>query len=307
MAVSIARKYAPHALAVAIVIALGVVLPVAATLDNQGNECRRYYATAEKEAGEANCPALAEPAPPRNQVPDRNEWREEQDLLTQREMSEWARWTLVVSGVGVVISGLAVWLVRVNLDLQRRATKHALSAARAGWAAARITRGHSRAYVHAVGSRIIPASSNALVSALMANKGPEWKVTFKNIGQTVAKNVIVEYALSETGPQGVETFKTIDTYSALKDPKPVRISNIAPGQAPEIVVAKFPTEDDVTSVIRVLRGRVVYDDVYGTRYESAFIYWFPFPLLGRSVDALEFATRMPAFRKIGKAEPDEQT
>lgn len=91
-----------------------LLLLTIAGLDNQQQQRRAHEHASAQEYGEA-APARAIPTPPVDPRPDREEWRKEYDLQAQRDMARWAFWMVIISGVGVVITGAGVWLVRETL------------------------------------------------------------------------------------------------------------------------------------------------------------------------------------------------
>lgn len=112
------------AIGVTLALALGACLFMAG-LSYEPNEGTDNKQAAQQEQSEASI-ARATPTPPANPRPKRNEWREERDLQAQREMAQWAFWMVVVSGVGVVITGAGVWLVRETLIYTAEQSRAAL-------------------------------------------------------------------------------------------------------------------------------------------------------------------------------------
>jgi hypothetical protein len=49
----------------------------------------------------------------------RNEWRAERDLKAQTQMAEWARWTMMISGIGLVVGVAGIFFVARTLDATR--------------------------------------------------------------------------------------------------------------------------------------------------------------------------------------------
>lgn len=80
-------------------------------------------------SGQEGDPATKAVRPPqRNPHPERNEWREEEDLRAQRDMSRWAFWSLIASWVATVGSGIGIFLVWQTLRQNRGATEAANAA-----------------------------------------------------------------------------------------------------------------------------------------------------------------------------------
>lgn len=64
--------------------------------------------------------------PPQRDInPDRNEWREEQDLQAQQQMARWALAMAIVSVAGVIITAAGVFFVAETLGATREAAKFA--------------------------------------------------------------------------------------------------------------------------------------------------------------------------------------
>lgn len=98
---------------------------VGMTLQNQMRENCGYHSAPQYECAPTDYGALALiiPTPMADPKPERNEWREEQDLYAQRQMAKWAFWMLVISGAGVVVGGLGLLFLKRTLDETRAMTE----------------------------------------------------------------------------------------------------------------------------------------------------------------------------------------
>ena len=117
----------------AVYTTLAFMLLIAASLEDQHQAGDRYAGTRHEhrevqQLGEVASvsppvdPASSEdqPAPPQGD-PARDEWREEQDLLIQGRVARSSEWTVVLTGIGLILIALTLW----------EASKGARSAAKA--------------------------------------------------------------------------------------------------------------------------------------------------------------------------------
>lgn len=129
-------------------------------------------------------------APDRNQNPQREEWRNEQDLQAQWDMSRWAFWSAFAASIGVLITGVGVFYVRQTLEATRAAVEEAREGTKAANAAVQVTRDMAarelRAYVgiEITGLEFQRGANNAI--------GCKVRYTLRNFGQTPAYNVRVD-------------------------------------------------------------------------------------------------------------------
>lgn len=132
-------------------VAIGGILVFGLTLVwlvNRMNDGARLYATAQQQyesAYERSWPALVESQSRiANAQAYREEWRQEQDLEAQKEMSKWALMMFFASAVGVGVTAFGVFVVAQTLV----ATREAVSAAnRTADEAKRIGEAQVRAYM----------------------------------------------------------------------------------------------------------------------------------------------------------------
>lgn len=65
------------------------------------------------------------PTPPREPIPDRNEWRDESDLQAQWKAADWTFWSAIISIGSTIAALLGLFFVRESLRLSREANNNA--------------------------------------------------------------------------------------------------------------------------------------------------------------------------------------
>lgn len=221
-------------------------------------------------------------------------------------------WMTIIAALGLLIGGATIFLINRTVKLQRDATGHALSAAEAGWEAARATAAQSIAYVHAV-SAIVPKkreeTGSALADMIMRDHCPLY-LRLINTGQTVAKDVGISFVV-EVGKQPYRASK----FSALKNPKRIPVSTIAPQQEPPVrlipnlkqEIERLRKEEGATDDdILVLRGVILYSDVADNDYSTAFRFLFgigveKFMPFDEDEEMLDTSNGLPAFELLRSA------
>lgn len=163
-------------------------------LQNHLNEHCSYHSAPHYECGptDGGTLQLNIPSPSANEVPERQEWREEQDLYAQRQMAKWAFWMLVVTAMGVAVTGLGVWLIgrtlkstEDGLTIMRATLREAEQATDAAKGAVDVTRDIGRKQVRAYVS--LESGSYS-----MDDKALRMNLTFRNHGQSPARDVWFE-------------------------------------------------------------------------------------------------------------------
>ncbi len=105
----------------------------AAALENEKHQAEcRYRGTGQncdrtfQYVGHARIsPIGAAETPPREQHPNRDQWRSEQDLQAQWDMSRWAFWSAFAAMMSVFVTGVGVLVVKLTLDATRAAVAEA--------------------------------------------------------------------------------------------------------------------------------------------------------------------------------------
>lgn len=122
--------------------------------------------------------------PRRQPNPDRNEWRQEEDLVAQQDMAKWAWWMMLASFMSIAVAAVGVWFVKQTLDATRAAVVEAKRGSEAAQDAVEVTRATSqrqlRAYI------AIQGGSFSLVNLIEGGRGVAFHVELKNLGQTPA-------------------------------------------------------------------------------------------------------------------------
>ncbi|MBA4337554.1 MAG: hypothetical protein C0421_01765 [Hyphomonas sp.] len=190
------------------------------------------------------------------------------DLHAQQDMSTWALSLLWASGIGIVISGLGIYLLWQTL----KDTQTALSQTAAATDAAKVANAiaekmgqrQTRAYVFAV---------DFLIDAIEAGKPVTITFLVKNFGQSPASKVWHKYALS-ISDVNMKIRKFTD-----KAVESDAVFSLPPGHQFE---TQFKTEHPLKPIemegllsgeLRlVLRGFVTYKDIFGKRRYSTFMY-----------------------------------
>lgn len=250
---------------------------------------------------------MPEPIPQPETAEARKEAREEADLAAQTRMAVAAENAFNISIVSafllaaaVAFAGLAWLAAKASADadnealeltrtqlkearedaaalaeLQNTQIETAVDAAKAAWAnektAREIGQKRASAYVHAVSMTFRPPKLSQ--SATLLEQVESLTINFENIGQTVAKNVIVLYKIKVGAATGMWSYQEPD------DTTPSRISNIAPNQKTGAIstitipentfVDSYPEEEQMVFVT----GSVRYSDVFGQRYRTTFKFW----------------------------------
>lgn len=104
-----------------------VALFLIAGLSNHQDNCQRRYQTAQEHSANAHYCVLGFAfraplqAPPRNEDPKRDEWRQERDLEAQWATANWTLGTFITSILGLIVAGAGVYYVSRTLHLQYEA------------------------------------------------------------------------------------------------------------------------------------------------------------------------------------------
>ena len=293
----------------AIICALGFLAKASQTwvsYQQQVYACSRAEAWAANEISEAEKRLLLR-LPPCTPLPDpnpeRDQWRNEQDLNAQRQM---AGWTAVMGGVGVLGIGLsAIGIILLYRTL--RATQEGLDAARdAARATREVGQGQSKAYLEVTGGRYqsMPTQSKNGLAAVA-------KYVFldiANYGSSVATDVSIRYRV-EIG----NSFDTSDYIALGPRYTTQKLSSIPPNtnslsralgksiadqvqEAAESNSGQTTTLKAVKSVLVV--GEIRYLDIFGNRYRSHFqIAGSPFQAMS-DFQFVNFNARVPMFEEI---------
>lgn len=287
----------------------------------QESEEQTHRGTNEEEAAANNFPVplpvvVIEPeetAVASQRAKEETTQREKEDLIAQqgmdsatRRMANFALWQTILIAIGTVALIYTLWLTR----------KAAGSAQAAVDVTREIGQKQAMAYVHVV-QAFIPKRATKDAPTLASISGKERarvEIQLENIGATIAKNVKVRFEVFDETLKDAK-FREID-YSN-EEP----LSNIAPKQKPvSSIISDLPkvikeTEASQTSEaglsLRILRGEVVYDDVFDNTFRSAFMCMIFFSK--NIINGLEedspcplFGTDCPAFEQIQAAKDQDR-
>ena len=99
---------------------------------------------------------IVEPPPISN--PKRDEWRQEQDLLAQRQMADWAKFAVLVAIASVFVTAVGVVFVALTLKATRDAVRETAKATRATERAVdiQVRIEHPLLFVESIGLRMDP-------------------------------------------------------------------------------------------------------------------------------------------------------
>ena len=136
----------PLVLVIGLLIVYGII-----ALHNQYCESGGRYNCAQEQAANSLDRLIVIETPPAVPDPDRDEWRDEQDLQAQRSMAVWARWMALFSLAAVFVTAAGVWFVRDTLvatrEMVREAQRGTAAANRAADETRRIGEAQVRAYL----------------------------------------------------------------------------------------------------------------------------------------------------------------
>jgi hypothetical protein len=247
---------------------------------------------------------------------DRKEAREEADLAAQERMAAAASSTVYIGALTLFLLSLTVFYAHKAWKAAAQANGAAADGAKAAWAseksAREIGQKQSMAYVHGT-KFFVPArlelDNDEIVNA-MTNYAARLKMTLSNVGQTIAKEVYVEFELCD------ETASESSKFRELRNPVIVPIANIAPGQNPEIELLRDlrnafldsdKSDDRHRFGFRTLRGMIIYDDVFNNTYRTAFLVatFFDTDIRTAPKEEIEYhalAANLPAYELIYSAE-----
>ena len=163
------------------VIGIVVLALVALALFNQHQQAERAYSAASSQynASKTDAPIDSGTLPQQNDPKAyREEWRSEQDLRAQREMAEWAKWMLVATCFGSIVTVIGIVFVAQTLQANRAA----VNVAERNIEIAKNTASQQlRAYMSYVEGNAVQEHSHSYT----------WQLVFQNCGQTPAQNVVI--------------------------------------------------------------------------------------------------------------------
>ena len=147
-------------------------------------DCSRIY----EYVGHAIIPPIANVVtPPRNQKPERDQWRSEQDLRAQWEMARFTLWAAFAAWAGVFVTIVGIFYVRQTLEANRAAVKEAEKASA-------ITRESGQAQVRAY----VSVSDFSL--SITEERRPIVEFNYMNTGQSPARFIEINVRIVVTQP-----------------------------------------------------------------------------------------------------------
>jgi hypothetical protein len=236
-------------------------------------------------------PVVSLKTPPRKPEAetDRDEWREEQDLLAQWEQAYWAKIAAWIALLAAAITGVGVIFVKRTLDATRDAVVEAAKASEAGLIASEAAKLAAEASVAAERARFFividdynidsvlyeirkKGQASLVISIVGPDTPPAVKYRFRNYGKTPA--IIKEISLGMIlASDPVDPVYSVQIQS-------FRENMIAGGDATEAVEFSYrsPLDTDQATALDKMEarlwffGRVDYDDVFGASHTHRFYF-----------------------------------
>lgn len=201
-------------------------------------------------------PAEPVSAPPPEPDPNRNEWREEEDLQAQRDMAEWAAWAVIVGIGSMMLTALGVFLVWQTLKETRKATAAAIEAAEA---LPKLERAHLFMRNRGLHWTSKPKSSIRIA---------KWNYDFFNYGKTPAiiKGLSVGLICSEEIPDNSDSAAVDLGFEWVLESREESDTKNADLEVDEIEFAAIRAR---TKFIW-LCGVVSYEDIFGDEHTTRF-------------------------------------
>jgi len=214
-------------------------------------DCSRIY----EYVGHAIIPPIASViTPPRNQKPERDQWRSEQDLKAQWEMARFTLWAAFAAWAGVFVTIVGIFYIRQTLEANRAA----VSTAEIAVAVTRETAERQlRAYVHVEKADIF--------GKIDSDEAPRFQIRFKNYGLTPAHRVSHTCGIT----------LVFGGKPTLKKPEVFKYSDLGPSQGrfttlyTSDVVWPLMTPGLDGSGTLYLIGEIAYSDVFQMREGSS--------------------------------------
>ncbi|MFN3659417.1 MAG: hypothetical protein ACK4UO_19400 [Pseudolabrys sp.] len=200
-------------------------------------------------------------SPPRQQKPERGEWRSEQDLQAQWDMARWAFWSAFAALIGICVTGVGVIFVKQTLDATRQAVAEAAKgndAARRAANAAIAAVHTERAWMMADGGTF-GETENTEIDGVRHRKAFRIQARWQNSGRSPALRAGLSIAFRLLNPdEPIPTFSVADY--------PSRVTTIGPGRRVMTNSMGFGAADYELFLRKKKRlfvySRIEYEDIY---------------------------------------------